>query len=325
MGSTTIGKSSAGLHDQCREGNTGFASKVPRSIAIATAEIVRIEFEITWRMLADNALASFTPGVVLVIGVCLRQRYQTWQVIENLGKECLLASCYTYVFDAVNQARAIDEDRINKPYRPIPRGLLTPTGAIYRFWTVMAVYSMAGWWFGVLEWVSLWQFATIIINIWCRPRQYIWCKTVCIILGVGAQLAQAWQLVAPIDETGQRWISFMAICFPPALIFEDVRDMAGDSAIGRRTPALVFGELPIRIWFSILMTIMPALANIFLFDPAARSFERTTLCIVLLTTVCWTAAVRSLWLRTVKADRVTYQLFIFSYVVVLCTGCILWA
>lgn len=157
------------------------------------------------------------------------------------------------------------------------------------------------------------------------PRHYVCCKTLCMALGVGSQLAQAWQLVTPIDEIGQTWILFMVTGFPPPLIFENIRDMAGDKAIGRRTFALLLGETPVRIWSAFIMSIMPVLVQIGLFQSAATSEWRIRVCDMVMTTVCWTAAIRSLTMRTVRADRLTYQLFIVSYIVVLFSGCVLWA
>lgn len=283
------------------------------------------EFEITWRMLADNILASFTPGLVVVLAVSIRSKLQTWQMGMNLMRASLLCILYTYSFDAANQARGADEDKINKPHRPIPSGLMTPGGAMRRFWIAMVFYTATGWGFGVLEWVLLWQASTVIINICCPHRHHFWCKTFCMSLGITAQLSQSWQLVAPIDSIGQQWIRFMAVAYPPPLIYEDVRDMLGDKAAGRETLALMLGAWPIRIWFAVIMSLMPALVHIFPFYPIAAETWRVVLCDATVASICWTTVIRSLTMRSVKADRLTYQLFIFSYIVILGCGCFLWA
>ncbi|KAF2167168.1 hypothetical protein M409DRAFT_22596 [Zasmidium cellare ATCC 36951] len=196
---------------------------------------------------------------------------------------------------------------------------------MHRFWVAMGLYTATGWRFGVLEWVLLWQTSTIVINISCPPRQYFWCKTLCMSMGIAAQLSQAWQLVAPIDAVGRQWITFMTVAYPPPLIFEDVRDMKGDDAAGRRTLALMLGEWPVRIWFAVIMGFMPVMVHVFLFSLVGAEIWRIVLCDSFVAVICWTTVVRSLTMRSVKADRATYQLFIFSYVVVLSCGCILWA
>lgn len=64
-------------------------------------------------------------------------------------KVLLSATAQQYSFDIVNQTASVDEDRIDKPYRPIPAGLVSMRGA-YRRWAlswclVLAeVYRAAG-------------------------------------------------------------------------------------------------------------------------------------------------------------------------------------
>ena len=147
----------------------------------------------------------------------------------------------------------------------------------------------------------------------------------CMALGIVSQLSQASRLVAPIDGTGRKWLGFMVIAYVPPLIFEDVRDVPGDKAIGRRTFAIMLGELPVRIWFATILALMPLLAHLYLFSPEMTSAFRLAICDIAVALSCWIAAVRSLSLRNVAADRVTYQLYIFTYIVVLGCGVVLWA
>lgn len=261
------------------------------------------EFEITWRMLIDSLLASFIPGVTFATAVCLRNKLTGRETAVTLGKATIISILFTYVFDSANQAHGGKEDMINKPHRPIPSGLLTAAGAMRRFWASMLAYTLVGWGFAILEWVVLWQSATVIISFWCPPYHRIWAKTASMIAGVAAQLAAAWQLVTPIDAIGTRWIVLLATIFPAALIFEDVRDMPGDRADGRCTPALVLGPWPVRIWFASILTAIPVLVHFVLFIQTAADPWRIALCDISLTTVSWTAAIRALAMTTVKADR----------------------
>lgn len=143
--------------------------------------------------------------------------------------------------------------------------------------------------------------------------------------GTVAQLGAAWQVVSPLDTTTWQWILTIAFSCNFALIYEDVRDMEGDRAIGRRTPALVLGAWPIRIWFSVLMAGIPPLLHFLLFAPTGAPPWRVALCDTAVAAACWTAAARALLLRRTAADRVTYQLFILSYATALTAGPILWA
>ncbi|MGW2598840.1 UbiA family prenyltransferase [Streptomyces klenkii] len=283
------------------------------------------EVRITTRLLADNLQVHILPPLVFGLGVCLRAQLPAHQILRHLGEITVLFLLYGYVFDISNQARGAEEDRLNKPYRPIPSGLLTPVGAMRRFWIAMPLYTLLGWHLGVVEWVLLWQADVLVINLLCRPRTYLWCKPPCMMAGTLAQLTATWQTVSPLDSTAWRWITFITVLYPLALVYEDIRDMAGDRTIGRRTPALVLGPRPIRIWFAGLLTGTPVLAYLIVFAPTGASAFRTTACGALFTAICWTCATRALLLRRTAADRLTYQLFILSYALYLAAGVILWA
>jgi 4-hydroxybenzoate polyprenyltransferase len=280
-------------------------------------------------MTIDNLLANVPAPLMFTLGACFRAQLTGLQTLEHAAEIVLLQLLYGYVFDASNQTRDAEEDRVNKPHRPVPVGLITPAGALRRFWVVMPLYSLVGWrlvgWrLGVLEWVLLFQAATVFINLLCPPRSYLWCKTPCMIVSTIAQLAAAWQSVSPIDTTALLWILIIPFVFALALPFEDVRDMPGDRAIGRRTPALILGEWPVRIWFATLLAGIPVILHFSLFAPTAAPAWRIGLCDTLLAAACWTPAARGLLLRNTPADRLTYQLLILAYVTTMMTSPVLW-
>ncbi|MFE3114294.1 UbiA family prenyltransferase [Kitasatospora indigofera] len=276
-------------------------------------------------MTIDNLLANVPSPLMFTVGACFRAHLSALGTLQHIGQIVVLQLLYGYVFDASNQARDAEEDRVNKPHRPVPAGLITSSGSLRRFWAVMPLYSLLGWKLGVLEWVVLFQLTTIFLNLLCPPRLYLWCKTPCMIISTVAQLAAAWQVVSPIDTTALLWILLIPFVFSLALPFEDVRDMAGDRAIGRRTPALILGHWPVRIWFAALLAGIPVLLHYALFLPTGASPGRTAVCDALVATACWLPAVRALTLRHTAADRITYQMLILAYVTTMMTSLILWA
>ncbi len=67
-------------------------------------------------------------------------------------------------------------------------------GTWVRWIVTMVLFNLVGWWFGVLEWVILWQICTLLHNFggW---SQHWFGKSLIMMLGTIAQLAQqAWQL-----------------------------------------------------------------------------------------------------------------------------------
>ncbi|PWY75238.1 hypothetical protein BO94DRAFT_605564, partial [Aspergillus sclerotioniger CBS 115572] len=63
-------------------------------------------------------------------------------ILRTFTKVLLVSLSHQYCWDIVNQVTSIDEDRINKPQRPIPAGRLTVNAAKWRWlisWTVSPV------------------------------------------------------------------------------------------------------------------------------------------------------------------------------------------
>ncbi|MFI9150319.1 hypothetical protein [Streptomyces sp. NPDC053367] len=145
------------------------------------------------------------------------------------------------------------------------------------------------------------------------------------VAGGVAILAAAWRPADPLDAVARQWIRTVVVACSLALVFEDVRDTGGDRAVGRRTAALVLGAWPVRLWFAALLTAIPVVAHILLFAPTGADPARIALCDAALATAGRVPAVRALVLRHRDPDRVTYQLYIVSYVVVLSAGPVLWS
>jgi 1,4-dihydroxy-2-naphthoate octaprenyltransferase len=280
---------------------------------------LRFEMAVTARLLADNASASSLPPLLFTAVACAHYQTSSAKTILYLTTSAVLFVFYQYVFDTSNQARGVQEDMLNKPYRPIPSGMITSQGALRRFWCAMPLYTLLGWLTGTLVWVLLWQAVVIGLNLVSAPRHYFIAKPIAMILGTIAQLAAAWQIVAPLDSVGWSWVLVLAITFNLPLPFEDVRDMDGDRRIGRRTLALLIGHWPVRIWFAITMTALPITLHLLLLAPSHAGVFAVVACDTAIVALSWTAAARSLLLRTVPADRVTYLLGTFTYCVAM--GC----
>ncbi|KAK8022458.1 UbiA prenyltransferase family protein [Apiospora rasikravindrae] len=81
----------------------------------------------------------------------------------------------SYIFDICNQATSPEEDAVNKPYRPIPAGLITVNQAKTRWfltWTFgpLAVYHFYGFWAAM----HLLEFEAVIGFCYVWPRWFSW-------------------------------------------------------------------------------------------------------------------------------------------------------
>ncbi len=156
----------------------------------------------------------------------------------------------------------------------------------------MAVYTLVGWFAGILPWVLLWQADIVGLNLLSRPRHY----------------------------TGWAWILVITITFMAALPFEDVRDMAGDRAIGRQTLALTVGPWPVRIWFAAVTSVLPAVLYLLLYRHSHAATPVILTCSAAVAALSLTTTARSLCIRTVPADRINYLLFTITYCVAVAMG-----
>jgi hypothetical protein len=296
-----------------------------RSLSPPAGPLARVwaEVKLTVRLTVDNAAAAFAPGLGFTAAACAHYGVRGAPLAGDLAASVALFALYLYVFDASNQAAAGQEDRVNKPHRPIPTGLATPTGLMRRFWPAMAAYTLLGALTETLAWVLLWQAVVIGLNLLARPRDYLWVKPVAMFAGIIAQLAAAWRLAGPIDATGWRWILTLAVVFSLPMRIEDVRDMDGDRRAGRTTLPLLIGHWPVRLWFALVSVLLPAVLHLLLFAPSPAGVTAVIACDAVMVTMNWTAAALTLAIRTPKADRVSYQLHCLTYFAAVTCGAVL--
>lgn len=275
------------------------------------------------RLVADNVTAALVPGLMFTAAACAHHAVTGPALAGKLALSALYFAFYQYVFDAANQACGAEEDRGNKPWRPIPHGMITPARLMRRFWFAMALYPLLGAATGTLPRVLGWQATTMVLTVLGRPRLYVAVKPATMLVATAAQLGAAWSLAAPLDQTGWRWILVITLGFVPALGYEDVRDMEGDRRVGRVTMPLLVGAWPVRIWFATITFALPAVLHLLLYAPSGAGTLRIAACDVIMAGLCWLSGGRALLMRTTAADRVTYQIFVLAYCASLATAIVL--
>ncbi|KAJ5617017.1 hypothetical protein N7537_002131 [Penicillium hordei] len=100
------------------------------------------ELHITWALLRDNATAHLGNAVACLTARLVASPLAPIQYLEIIPPFALATIAFAYVFDIANQITSIEEDAINKPFRPIPAGLLTKEEASRRWflsWSLPAI------------------------------------------------------------------------------------------------------------------------------------------------------------------------------------------
>lgn len=275
-----------------------------------------------WIQIVKYDLAASTiPAVIFTLAVW--HTYSgSWQELPFVFlKSLLYFFLYIFTFCLSNQLDGIEEDRLNKPDRPLVRGLVTPNDALVRWRASMVLYTLVGVWFGVLKWTLLWQLVTILHNRWAWSKHWF-TKNLSMFLGTLAQLAVAWELVLPLDGTGWRWVLTMALGVFFLVSLQDLRDVVGDKKNDRKTLPIVYGMNTVRIALAIGFMVQAVVVHVMLVTPAGLTLAHW-LCSVILGLSSWFIAYRILRYRTPKADHRTYMLYNYWYCLVLACASIL--
>lgn len=152
---------------------------------------------------------------------------------------------YLYTFVVANQIDGVKEDKINKPDRPIASGSTTLKAAKIR-WVVLTIfYLLYSYVLGIEKWTILWILTTIAHNF-LGFSNFGPTKDGCMGSGCIAQLMAAWAIGGSPPEMGWAWTKFITVymCWPIPL--QDLRDVPGDLAQGRRTTPILMGDIPCK-------------------------------------------------------------------------------
>lgn len=272
---------------------------------------IRYELLLSWLVIKSDISATIVPTLLFTIAAWNSASGSLYDLGVALGHGLIYFWLYVLIFCLSNQLVGVDEDRINKPYRPLVVGLVSYRGALIRWAASMLVFSIVGWWFGVLEWALLWQAASVLHNFGDWSKHWLG-KHLVMSIGIVAGLAPAWELATPLTDDAWRWIVFLACVILPLIATQDLRDTAGDYAIGRRTFPIAFGVRATRLMLGLCFALLPIAVHYTLMT-STTGIWYMLICNVALTGLSLLIAVRVLLCRTRQADQYTYKLFTYWY------------
>ncbi|KAI0101448.1 UbiA prenyltransferase family-domain-containing protein [Hypoxylon sp. NC0597] len=162
------------------------------------------------------------------------------------------------IFDLANQRspESIQEDLLNKPWRPIPTGKVTadqtrramlvaiPTALTFN-------YALAVWRQGVFIMILTWLYNDLrggdeVIRDLIISIAYGMFNSGSLQIAVGSQ--------AQISRGGIIWTSIISGVILTTMQVQDLKDQAGDSSRGRRTMALFLGDYVSRLCIAFFVT-----------------------------------------------------------------------
>lgn len=295
---------------------------VPRRVLSVVLGEFRVTYKIVWRDLS----ASLIPATLF--GLAALHATGEWTAV-SIGRTLLHCfayfSLYIYSFCLCNQVVGFREDRVNKPDRVLPAKMISMRGAVARWLIAMIAFPTVGYLLGgpsILGWAVAWQLIFLSYNFLGLHQHWFTKNTVFITLGTIVQLAPAWELVAPLEPTAWRWIIVVAASFGLTLHLQDLRDVQGDELVGRRTLPIVIGQKWTRRLLAVGIGLLPVVTHLGLvqetsFEPSVVGIE------IVLTTLNFVVAWRTLRLQSPKSDHRTYILHTYWFCAVLASGLVL--
>ncbi len=197
----------------------------------------------TWeRMLA--ALVLFRPGNVAVVGLSVLVGSGGFWPTGGFWRVALAAASAMLVSaggNGLNDFFDLEADRVNRPHRPLPRGLLSPAAAA----GISAVSLVSGAALGWLVSTANGLVAAAVAAALCAYA--IWGKRLSIVGNLIVAAACGAAFVYGGLAAGSLRMSLIPACFAFLMhlsreILKDVEDREGDLAAGAMTTVIAFGE-----------------------------------------------------------------------------------
>lgn len=270
------------------------------------------EINANWHFVKRDILAVVLPGSFVTLCALLEHPSL---IVSFSEKVVTLALSVLYFWLALtffcisNQLTGIEEDKINKPDRPIPSELISPKRAQLSCFFSVVGFLLLGLHLKILGISTLLLVSGILHNI-KRLGDHWLTKNLLVSVGMFLILAAGYSIAITPEADVWKWITFLAVAWFFLAHVQDLRDIEGDQQVGRRTFPIVFGESFSRHILSSSFFIFP-----FIMIPSIRNIStvNSSLYFSLLFFLSWAVAARILLMRTRKADDSTYAIFISMY------------
>lgn len=214
-----------------------------------------------------------------------------------------------FVFDLANQRSpdSVAEDRLNKPWRPIPAGHITPAQMQGLLLATLPVVLAINFFLGAWQETSLLFGLTWMYNDLRGGDNNFIIRNIIISSGFGlyngGSLRVACGTGNTLHNTGFRWILVISAVIFSTMHIQDLKDTAGDQVRNRQSAPLVLGDsvarwtiaVPILAW-SVLCPLYLRLGLLAFVSPVAIGAY---------------VAFRTLWMRGSQTDRVSWYIWAF--------------
>ncbi|KAK8024207.1 UbiA prenyltransferase family [Apiospora rasikravindrae] len=232
---------------------TGARSGLGRAAAIVFVKAVSL----FWLFTVDDVATFVVPNVAF--GLCgalskpiaAPEPSNAANFIFRLLQVVFFTWSNLLVFDLANQRlpEAVREDALNKPWRPIPRGLVTSVQARRAMLLCMPLIPGANYLLGVgVETALLFVLTWLYNNLQGGDENWI-CRNIIIAAAFYLYNSGSVKVVCincNVTDMGAAWTIMVSGVILTTMHVQDLKDQQGDSARGRRSAPLVLGDAPAR-------------------------------------------------------------------------------
>jgi 4-hydroxybenzoate polyprenyltransferase len=250
------------------------------------------------------ALASALSGPLLTTN----STPSTFGVFSRLPKVVLWTWLNLWVFNLANQRLpdSILEDSINKPWRAIPSGRITPTQARQLLLISIPLIIFSTLYLGARDESIILMVLTWIYNDLGAADENFLVRHINNAFGFAAFAAGATQVACgfpshSLNTTAYQWLAMIIVVIASTVQFQDMEDQEGDRMRNRRTLPIVLGDSLAR-WVN-----ATAIIAFSLIAPAFWQFDISGF--ALQSVLGFLIATRSLLFRGLTADKRTFQLW----------------
>lgn len=200
---------------------------------------------------------TIIPGSIFAVGAMRSAQLPVLSTLSNYLFLVTWLTPYIYFFNLSNQITGVDEDRINKPDRPIPSGKVTLEGAKWRWVVALSAYiGVAAYEVTLMPETICWILTVAFLCLTEAGGHWFGKNCVAMTTGTWALLSASWKALAPATPQSDRYVIAVAIWAGLITQIQDLRDIEGDALVGRKTMPLVFGDTASR-WI-VTFLLMPA-------------------------------------------------------------------
>lgn len=267
-----------------------------------------------------------------IISSAARQEISLWMIFSVIIHQFCKSWFYLYQHTLSNQILGFKEDKINKPDRPIVKGLTTIQGETIRYYFVSLFYALYSATWGIYSFCfALLWIITVWLHNWMGTSRYWYLKclymgtgTVALAFGCWNDVTQDLQGAPSFSLQSITYLGSVSMVLVPFLVsVQDLRDIKGDLLIGRTTLPIAIGEKPCRFLLRVLFSVAPLVQHFTLFkNPNVSVYGDGIIMVsffyeIMIALLMFWIAYRVVEYRSKEEDHFTYMLFTYWFCLVL--------